>query len=49
MDWFKHLFEETLGVWGYLFWEKYSKEDDADQKNRDTESDEREKIQNDSS
>jgi len=48
MEWFKHFFEETLAVWAYLFWEEYSREDDADQKNRDAESDEREEIQDDS-
>lgn len=49
MDWLDHFFEETLAVWAYLFWKEYSEEDDTDQKNRETESDEQEKIQDDSS
>lgn len=48
MDWFKHFFEETLAVWGYLFWQKFAgEESDEDSKDQESESDEEDKIQDD--
>lgn len=49
MSWFDHFFEETLAVWGYLFWREYlgENENGKDSKNQKPESDEEDKIQDD--
>jgi len=48
MDWFKHFFEETLPVYAYSFWQKFvGEESDKNSKDRESESDKENKIQDD--